>query len=94
MPLGPSGVALAGDAGKLVSLGKKRITQLSDTGTLSVGVAFAAGETSVTLHGYAAVQPTATASTGSVGGVTWDAGTKTFTVTVMPSGGVAAISLQ
>jgi hypothetical protein len=77
-----------------VSLGKKRITQLSDSGTVTVGVAFAAGETSVTLHGYAASQPTATASTGSVGVVTWDAGTKVFTVPVMPSGGGATITLQ
>jgi hypothetical protein len=94
VPLGPSGIAFAGDAGKFVSLGKKRITQLSDTGTLSVSVAFAAGETSVTLHGYAASQPTASASAGSVGAVTWDAGTKMFAVPVMPSGGVATIALQ
>jgi hypothetical protein len=94
VPLGPSNIALVGDAGKFVSLGKKRITQLSDTGTLTVGVAFAAGETSVTLRGYAASQPTASARTGSVGALPWDAGTKLFTVPVMPSGAAATITLQ
>jgi hypothetical protein len=94
VPLGPSGIAFAGDAGKYVSLGKKRIAQLSDDGTLSIAVAFASGETSVTLHGYAAAQPTATASVGSVGAVAWDAGTKMFTVPVAPVSGAASITLK
>ncbi len=94
VPLGASGIAFAGDSGKFVSLGKKRITQVSDDGTLSVSVAFASGESSVTLHGYATSAPSAIASTGSAGDVTWDATTNMFTVTVVPDGGMAAISLR
>ncbi len=94
VPVGPSGIAFAGDQGKFVSLGKKRITQVSDDGTLSVSVAFASGESSVTLRGYAAFAPTATASAGSVGAVSWSPTTDIFTVSVTPSGDVAAIALQ
>ncbi len=93
-PVGPSGIAFLGDRGKFVSLGKKRITQLSDDGTLSISVAFASGETSVTLHGYAASQPTATASVGTVGAVAWDAGTNLFTVSVAPASGAAVVTMQ
>jgi hypothetical protein len=94
VPLGPSGIALLGDQGKFVSLGKKRVPTLSDTGTLSISVAFASGETSVTLHGYAASEPTATASVGAVGAVTWDAATKMFSVPVMPRGDGATLSMK
>ena len=94
VPLGPSGIAFAGDPGKFVSLGKKRVASESDDGTLAVHLVYAAGETSVTLHGYAASQPTATASVGSVGAVAWDSATKLFTVPVSPSSGAASISLR
>ena len=94
VPPGKSGIAFAGDVDKFVSLGKKRISQLSDDGTLSVAVAFAPGETSVTLHGFAPSQPTASASAGSVGAVSWDVGTKLFTVQVTPSSGAAYIAMH
>jgi hypothetical protein len=73
---------------------KKRISQVSDDGTLSVSVAFATGETSVTLQGHATSQPMASASVGGVGAVTWNAGTGMFTVPVSSAGGVAAITLH
>lgn len=94
VPVGASGMALVGDRGKFVSLGKKRFTQLVDTGTMTLSLSFAAEETSVTLHGYANSRPTATASVGSVGVVTWSASTHLFTLEVMPSGGVATIAMQ
>ncbi len=94
VPVGPSGIAFAGDGGKFVSLGKKRITALSDNGTLTVAVAFASGEVSVTLHGYAAVQPSASATVGAVGPVRWDPGTKVFTLTVTPAQGAASVTLH
>ena len=56
--VGPLGIALFGDRGRFVSNGKKRIPQLSDDGSLSVSVAFAWGESSITLHGGAASPPT------------------------------------
>jgi len=93
-PVGPSGIAFAGDVGKFASLGKKRITQVSDDGTLTVSVAFASGETRVTLHGYAPVEPTVSSTAGSAGVVTWDAGTKLFTVPVTAKSGAATLTMR
>lgn len=94
VPIGPSGIAMVGDAGKYVPLGKKRVTQLADNGTVSMRLAFASGEGPVTLKGYAAAQPMATASVGAVGPVTYDATTKLFTVSVTPAGGTATVALH
>jgi hypothetical protein len=43
-PVGPSGIAFLGDAGKLVAHGDKRVENLSDDGSVHATVAFAAGE--------------------------------------------------
>jgi hypothetical protein len=93
-PLGPSGIALVGDAGKYASLGKKRVTALADTGTVEVSLAFASGEGPVTLRGYAPTQPKATASAGSVGTVSWDAATQMFTLAVTQANGSATVGLS
>ncbi|WP_435172326.1 CBM35 domain-containing protein [Actinacidiphila sp. bgisy145] len=81
-PVGPSGIAFLGDAGKFVAHGDQRIAHLSDDGTVRTTVAFAAGEGPITLHGYAPSKPVATASTGSVGAVGYTASTGLFTVAV------------
>ncbi|WP_198046969.1 hypothetical protein [Kutzneria sp. 744] len=83
-PVGSSGIALLGDAGKFVSLGSKRISQLSDDGTVHTRVTFATNEKSVTLHGYAPSAPRATATDGTVGAVHYDTTTHLFTATVTP----------
>jgi hypothetical protein len=92
-PIGRSGMAFLGDAGKFASVGKQRIPTWSDTGTLTATVTFAPGET-VTLHGYAPSAPTATATTGTAGAVTFDATNRRFTVLVSPAGGTATITLR
>jgi hypothetical protein len=93
-PVGPSGIAFLGDAGKFVSHGDKRIARLSDDGTVRVTVAFAAGEGAVTLHGYAPSRPTAGASTGSAGAVSYSTATKLFTLPVTPAAdGEAVLTL-
>jgi hypothetical protein len=93
-PVGRSGIAFLGDEGKWVSLGKKRFSSVSDDGTLSVSLRFARGEGPVTLHGYAAKAPVASASKGKVGSVQYDASAKTFRVEVTAEGTVAEISLR
>ena len=93
-PLGPSGIAFLGEQGKLAAAGKKRISDWSDDGTLTVSVAFAAHETAVTLTGYAPTAPIATASTGSVSAVQYDTTQKRFTLAVMPSSGSATVKLH
>lgn len=90
-PVGPSGIAFLGDKGKFVAHGAKRLEQLSDDGSVHATVAFAAGEGPVTLHGYAPRRPSATARTGSVGTVDYDATTKLFSVTVGAGAGDRAV---
>jgi hypothetical protein len=83
-PVGPSGVALLGDRGEFVSLGRKRISQLDDDGTVRATVEFAGGETSVSVHGYAHSAPRVTAMGGAIDGMNYDAATQRFTFTLRP----------
>ena len=86
-PVGPSGIAFLGDTGKFVSLGRKRITQLTDDGRLKAMVAFADGEQAVTLHGYAEKPPRVEASGGSAGPLFYDSSCQRFNFTVSPGTG-------
>jgi hypothetical protein len=83
-PVGPSGVALLGDAGEFVSLGRKRISQLDDDGTVRATVEFASGDANVTLHGYAQSTPSATVTGGALEGLTYDSASKRFRLTLRP----------
>jgi hypothetical protein len=89
-PLGVSGMALLGDTGHFVTLGKKRITDVVDDGTLRVRVVFAAGETARTLQGYS---PDAPGATG--GDLSYDASTGLFSVVVTPGAdGTAQVQIS
>ncbi|GAA4622693.1 hypothetical protein GCM10023196_015920 [Actinoallomurus vinaceus] len=87
VPVGRSGIAFLGDAGKFVSLGKQRIRSLSDNGTVHATVAFAPGDGPVTLHGYSPSPVSSTASGGSAGQVRYDNATHLFSVRVSPGHG-------
>ncbi|MFJ8603136.1 hypothetical protein ACIREM_31385 [Streptomyces shenzhenensis] len=78
-PVGASGIAFLGDAGKFVSHGDKRIAHLRDDGKVHATVAFAAGEGPVTLHGYAPRKPAVTATA-----------TGRAVLTITPLGGFSA----
>jgi hypothetical protein len=94
-PIGVSGIALVGDAGQFVTLGKKRVTALADDGVVQVSLAFAAGEGSRTLQGYSPDSPIVTAGTGAVGTRSYDPATGRFTVEVMPGpDGVASLRIR
>lgn len=82
VPIGPSGIAFLGDAGKFVSLGSKRISSLSDDGTVSATVSFANHEGPVTLHGYAPSQPILTSTNGTISVVSYDPTLHSFSFTV------------
>jgi hypothetical protein len=84
-PLGPSGIALVGDAGEYATLGKKRISALADNGSVQATLEFAAGEQSVTLIGYAAAPPTLSVDDGSADGLSFDASSGRFSVQVHPT---------
>ena len=90
-PIGSSGVALIGDTGKFVTRGKKRISQLTDNGTLTATVKFVAGEQSVMLAGYSSAYPSIEFSQGSGEMIYYNPATGLFTVRVEPGGGGTAV---
>ncbi|MEO8370171.1 MAG: hypothetical protein ABI806_13300 [Candidatus Solibacter sp.] len=94
-PVGTSGVAVLGDAGQFVTMGKKRISGMSDNGTANVTVTFAKGETSRLITAYATAEPAVDASAGRVESATYDAVTHLLRVTVLPGAdGTAVIRIQ
>ena len=88
MPVGKSGMALLGDKGHVVTLGRKRIAAVSDTGEIHATVSFAAGETERTLFGYSPFPVSVRAVAGSLGKRVWDPATQLFSVTVRPAPGI------
>jgi hypothetical protein len=94
VPIGRSGIAFLGDAGKFVSLGKKRISALSDDGVVRATVSFAPGERAVTLHGYATALPAVTATGATVAAASYDPATHLFEVTLAPGTGGSAQHAQ
>ena len=93
VPVGASGIAFLGDAGKFVSLGSQRISALSDDGSVHATVAFATGDGPVTLHGYSPTAVTASATGGTVGSVTYDSSTHLFSLRVTPASGSKSVSV-
>jgi hypothetical protein len=87
-PVGPSRMAVVGDTGQFVTMGKKRVTSAKDDGTIHVTVAFAAGESARTITGYSPFPPAVQASEGSVAGMKWDRAKRQFAMTLNagPSG--------
>jgi hypothetical protein len=83
-PIGPSGMAVLGDAGQFVPLGKKRVPVLVDDGAVRLTVAFANGETTRVIKGYSPFVPAANATAGSIGRLLYDAATRQFQIPVMP----------
>ena len=91
VPIGPSGIGFLGDAEQFVSLGRKRIADVADDGTLEATIAFADGESSRTLHGYSPSEPNVRAVKGAVDSATYDPSTQLFTVVVSPGADGSAI---
>jgi autotransporter-associated beta strand protein len=84
VPIGPSGIAFLGDTNKFVTLGKKRISTLSDAGVLKVTVSFAPGETNLTLTGYAPSAPYIGALNGAFGAMNYDPAAHIFSINFAP----------
>jgi len=82
VPVGPSGIAFLGDAGKFVPLGKKRVTNLSDDSILDATFDFAAGESSIIVQGWAAATPAAMPIDGRLGAIDFDAASGRFRLEV------------
>ena len=90
-PLGTSGIAVLGDVGQFVTMGKKRIAGFTDNGAATVSVAFAVGESSRVITGYAAQEPTVDAVEGQVASTSYDAAAHLFRVTVVPGASATAV---
>ncbi|WP_159030579.1 hypothetical protein [Streptomyces sp. 46] len=89
--VGRSGIAFLGDAGKFVSLGRQRIAELSDDGTVRATIAYADGEGPVTLHGYSPADVSVSATGGRAGDVTYDFSTRRFSVPITPYEGSSSV---
>jgi hypothetical protein len=84
MPVGKAGIALLGDKGNFVSMGRKRISAFLDNTRLEAEVQFTATEKTRTLFGYSPKPVAVTSMVGSHGGLAWDPTTQMFTVNVHP----------
>jgi hypothetical protein len=93
-PLGPSGVAFLGDAGQFVSLGRKRVSELTDDGGLHATIEFAANEGALTLHGFAAVPPTIGATGGAIDALVYDPATQRFSFRLTPLVTPSSVSIM
>jgi hypothetical protein len=94
-PVGPSGIAIVGDTGQFVTMGKKRVAEFRDHGAARVAVTFADGENSLVITGYSPVAPIVLALEGSIGPVTYDGSTHLFRVPVTAgTSSSAAIQVQ
>jgi hypothetical protein len=92
-PVGASGIAFLGDAGEFASLGQKRISQLSDDGTVHATIEFASGEQSVTLQGYAPSPVTTSAVGGAIDNLAYDTASQRFKFSVHPEVTPASVSV-
>ena len=98
-PLGPSGLAFLGDAGRFVPLGRSRVSQLEDSadvnanGVLRATIEVADGEGPLTLRGYAPQPPRIAAEGGSVAGLAYDAASGLFTFTLAADAGQPNVRL-
>lgn len=81
-PIGKSHIALIGDIGQLVPLGRKRVAQLNDDGTLHLVLTLADGEASRAIEGYSRSKPILTIKSGGAGTLDYDPATHRFHVIV------------
>lgn len=94
-PVGPSGMAILGDTGQFVSMGKKRVASFTDDGAVHLTLRFAAGEGARTIQGYSPGIPRAWAEHGFARLTGYNANTNRFQVLVSPGpDGSAAIVLR
>lgn len=89
-PVGPSGIAIVGDTGQFVTMGKKRVAGYTDHGAARVQVTFAPGETAREITGYSPVAPIVRAVEGSIGPVTYDDTSHLFRVPLTAGTGSSA----
>jgi hypothetical protein len=94
-PVGPSGMALLGDIAQYVTMGKKRVSAVTDNGMLQFTVTFAKGETSRIIQGYSPDPPHVHAQHGVASFASYDYATQRFHVVLSPGAdGTATVELR
>ncbi|HKD07571.1 MAG TPA: hypothetical protein VKB79_16840 [Bryobacteraceae bacterium] len=93
VPVGPTGIAFLGDHNQFVTLGRQRVSSVSDDGTLNVTVAFAPGERVRTIFGYSPQAVSVKSISGANRDVEWDPSTGIFTALLMPYKGSAQVRI-
>lgn len=89
-PVGQDGLALLGDTNEIASLGRARISRLSNRGDLTATIAFAPQEETAEMAGYAKTRPKVTAGTGRVKLTRYDGRTHEFVLRVWPGANLDA----
>ncbi len=85
-PVGRSGIAFLGDAGKIVGTGRQRVSSVRDEpGGLTVNLTLSPTEQAVTLQGYAVSAPSVAVQDGSAQPVSYNAAAHRFTVQISPA---------
>ena len=94
-PVGPSGMAILGDTGQFVSMGKKRVASVTDDGVVRLTLLFAPGEGARTIQGYSPGIPHASAEHGFARLSGYNANAGRFRVWVSPGlDGTATVVLR
>ena len=94
-PISRSGIAVLGDLGKFVPMGRKRITSYRDVaGGVELGIATAPGEADLTIAGYSPSSFTARAAGGSVESVQRNPATGLFKVKLRTGANMIRLMLQ
>lgn len=83
-PVGTDGIGLLGETSKIVPLAANRFPAVTNETNAHVTVAYANGEATVTVTGYAKQRPEVRAERGSLGSVKYDEATHLFRVAVHP----------
>jgi hypothetical protein len=83
-PVGRSGMALIGDTGHFVTVGRKRVRAVRDDGAIHFTVAFAAGEESRQIEGFSPAAPRISSTDGTILQTEYDAAAHRFRFTVAP----------
>lgn len=92
-PLSASGIAVFGDLGKFVSMGRKRVVSYEDVARgARLKLAFAAKDADITIAGYARSDIAAHAEGAAIVSTERDPRTGLFKVTLRPSGHSAAVA--
>ncbi|HKE23465.1 MAG TPA: hypothetical protein VKB88_13955 [Bryobacteraceae bacterium] len=92
--VGTSGMAVIGDTGQFVTLGKKRIPRLEDTGVIRMTVDFVKGESARTILVYSPTAPQSHMDYGAVASESYDQASGRYAVTLTPGpDGMAKLNL-